>query len=281
MNYRDERDALRGRIEGLEQDLQEARQEQLDDAAKRERIEQIEARMRETEATMQAMRTELSALGGPPKAPRQNNKNVALFAGMGVTFLVAAVAAVFLVGAPAPPPPPVISGPHDDTTQAVPPIPPVPEIPATEAEQPPTPARQVNATWTGKITKVTGLAAAPGAPCIVDATLENAGAKQRVAHLSVKCADKVVFDSSDKLEGMSMNSAGMAEAPGKEAGTFAYAVGYTDQGTRNGPRTQITLDTTHGQGIVWSDAIPVFRVEFSVPELSAPVKGEALLPAKK
>jgi len=41
MNYRDERDALRGRIEGLEQDLQNARRIQQDDAGKRPPVEQI------------------------------------------------------------------------------------------------------------------------------------------------------------------------------------------------------------------------------------------------
>lgn len=278
MNYRDERDALRGRIDGLEQDLQDARRVQQDDASKRARVEQIEARMRETENNLRAMRAELAALGVAPQ-PKKNLTPV--FIGMGVSFLVAAIGAFFLVSVPRAAPVHV-THPAEPLT-AVPPavLPPIPEIPAEQPLKPPAPARQVKVNWAGKATRIQGIAGGPGAPCIIDATLESEGDKPRVAQLSVKCSDKVVYDSSDKLEGMSMNGYGMAEEPGKEAGTFAYAVSYNDTGARSGPRTQISMDTTHGQGAVWSDVVPIFRVEFSVPTLSTPVKGEALVPAKK
>jgi hypothetical protein len=276
MNYRDERDALRGRIEGLEQDLHDAKREQQDDATKRERIAQIEARMRDTEANLHAMRRELEALGASSK-PKNNNKTP-LFAAMGVLFLAGAGAAFFLVQSPAPPPPPTRSieqqPPDPAVVQA--PVPATP--PETPAQPAPTPARQIKAQWIGQITKVTGLAAAPGTKCTIDATLESTGDNQSVAELSVKCGDKVVYNSADKLEGMSMLSAGMAEEPGKDAGTFAYVLKYSDKGERSGPRTQVAIDTGHRQGFAWSDNIPAFRVDFSVSPLSALVKGEALLP---
>lgn len=277
MNYRDERDALRGRIEGLEEDLQDARRDRQDDAAKRARIEQIEARMRETEENLRAMRAELGALG----VVSQPKKNVVpVFAGMGAAVaLVAVIGGFFLARAPQPMP---VQAPHIRQQPAAEPVPlPPPEVPADEPLKPPAPARQVKAQWAGKITRAQGLAGGPGAPCVIDATLESAGDKARVEALSVKCGDKFVYQSTDQLEGMSMNGYGMAEEPGKEAGTFVYAVSYNDTGARSGPRTQISIDTTHGQGAVWSEVVPIFRVEFSVPTLSAPVKGEALIPAKK
>ncbi len=278
MNYRDERDALRGRVEGLEQDLDEARRAQQDDATKRARIEQIEARMRETEDNLRAMRAEVAALGGAPK-PKKNL--VPLIIGMGVASAAMAMAGVFLVTTPQKSQIPVATPP-----QPLPPVPviepvPIPKVPTEDPEKPATPARQVKAQWTGKITEARGIAGAPGSPCIVDATLESQGDKHRVAQLSVKCANKVVYDSADKLEGMSMLNAGMAEEAGKEAGTFAYAVSYSDTGARGGPRTQISLDTTLKQGAAWSEVVPIFRVEFSVSPLSGPVKGEALIPKKK
>lgn len=278
MNYRDERDALRGRIDGLEQDLQDARRLQQNDESKRARVEQIEARMRETEDNLRAMRAELAALGVGPRP----KKNLApLYIGMGAAFLVATIGAFFLVGVSRTVPVHV-SHPAEPLTALPPPVPTqISEIPEERPLKPPAIARQVQASWAGKATRIQGIAGGPGAPCIIDATLESEGDKPRVAQLSVKCSNKVVYDSSDKLEGMSMSGYGMAEEPGKEAGTNAYAVSYSDTGARSGPRTQVSIDTTHGQGAVWSDVVPIFRVEFSVPTLSAPVKGEALVPAKQ
>jgi hypothetical protein len=91
-----------------------------------------------------------------------------------------------------------------------------------------------------------------------------------------------VYRSTDKLEGMSMNSAGFAELAGvgKDAGSLVYALKYTDTGSRAGPRTQVSIDTTHGVGAAWSDVMPSFRVDFKVPETSAPVKGERLTEEK-
>jgi hypothetical protein len=280
MNYRDERDALRGRIEGLEQDLQEAKQAQQDEATKRARIEQIEAKMRETEASLEAMRAELASMGGPRESKKML---VPMIVGMGAMLLVGTVAAVFLmlVRTPLPPPPVHVGTPKTPATPAVTQAP-IPEIPTNDPlEPPPSPTRQAKVQWTGQITKTNGLGLAPGSRCTIDATLESTGAKQRVPEVAVKCGDKIVYNSKDKLEGMSMSGSGMAEEPGKEAGTFTYALNYSDTGARSGPRTQVTIDTTQKQGIVWSDVIPAFRVEFSVPSLSAPVKGESLKPPKK
>jgi hypothetical protein len=198
-------------------------------------------------------------------------------------MLVAAVGALFLmlVRTPAPPPPVHVDSPRVPATPAETQAP-IPEIPADDPLQPPPfPTRQAKAQWKGQVTSAKGLALPAGSPCTIDATLESNGDKPRATALAVKCGDKVIYNSSDKLEGMSMSGSGMAEEPGKEAGTFAYALNYSDTGARSGPRTQATIDTTHQQGIVWSDVIPAFRVEFSVPTLSAPVKGETLMSAKK
>jgi hypothetical protein len=74
MDYRNERDALRGRVERLEQELDEARRElaearrregaaEADGArAERERLQRLEAAMPEAEALIQRLRRELAAV---------------------------------------------------------------------------------------------------------------------------------------------------------------------------------------------------------------------------
>ncbi len=275
MNYRDERDALRGRVDGLEQELEDARRAQIDDATKRARIEQIETRLRETEANMHAMRQELGALRGEER-PKKNR--TVLWISIAMVFVGAMMSSFVLVRAPAPPPPRVQNFPT--VAEPIPAPPPIPAIPTEDPFKAPKAVRQVKAQWTGKVTRVNGFTASPGSPCVIDATLETDGAKPRVAQLMVKCADKVVHDSSEKVEGMSMTSAGMAEVPGKQAGTYEYAVNYNDTGARAGGRTQISLNTTHQQGSVWSEVVPIFRIDFSVSERSVPIQGEPLLPKK-
>src|SRR6185437_14390555 len=76
MDYRNERDALRGRVERLEQELEDARRAltearrregaaEADGArAERERLQRLEAAMPEAEALIQRLRRELAAVEG-------------------------------------------------------------------------------------------------------------------------------------------------------------------------------------------------------------------------
>ncbi|MDI1452202.1 hypothetical protein [Polyangium sp. 6x1] len=276
MTYRDERDALRGRIQGLEQDLQDARRFQQTAEEKRARIEQIEGRMREAEQDLQALRSELVALRGAPPPKKKSSFVVPVLIGSTVLLAMTGSLVAFLVMEPPPPP-------HEPVVSPVVVTEPIPATEPPRSVAPPAaplaPMRQVAARWTGKVTHASGLPFGAGASCIVDSTLEGNGDKGNVVDLSVTCGGRPVYRSSDKLEGMSMNGFGLGEEPGKDAGTFTYAVRYSDTGARSGPRTQISLDSTQGQGAVWSDVVPIFRVEFKLPTFSAPVPGERLLPA--
>ncbi|TKD08442.1 hypothetical protein [Polyangium fumosum] len=275
MTYRDERDALRGRIQGLEQDLQDARSSQQSAEEKRARIEQIEGRMREAEQDLQALRSELASLRGAPPQPKKSPL-VVPFLLLGGTILLAMTGGVVLLVAREPLPPP--HEPVESPAVATAPVPVVePPRPETSPAPPPAAARQVAARWEGKVTRANGLPLAPGASCVVHSTLEGNGDTGRVVDLAVTCGGRPVYDSKDKLEGMSMNGYGLGEEGGKALGTFRYAVRYSDTGARSGPRTQVSLDSTQGQGAVWSDVVPIFRVEFQLPTLSMPVRGERLL----
>jgi len=273
MTYRDERDALRGRIQGLEQDLQDARSSQQSAEEKRARIEQIEGRMREAEQDLQVLRSELASLRGAPPQPKKSSL-VVPFLILGSTALLAITGGVVLLVVKEPPPPP--HRPVALPAVATAPVP-VVEPPRPETSPAPAPARQVAARWEGKVTRANGLPFAPGASCVVNSTLEGNGDTGRVVDLAVTCGGRPVYDSKDELDGMSMNGYGLGEEGGKALGTFRYAVRYSDTGARSGPRTQISLDSTHGQGAVWSDVVPIFRVEFQLPTFSMPVRGERLL----
>ncbi|MDC0747172.1 hypothetical protein [Polyangium mundeleinium] len=273
MTYRDERDALRGRIQGLEQDLQDARISQQSAEEKRARIEQIEGRMREAEQDLQALRSELASLRGAPPQPKKSSLGAPLLL-VGTVLLAITGSVVLLVAKDEPPPPP-----HEPVVSPAVATAPVPvvEPPRPETSPAPASARQVAARWEGKVTRANGLPLAPGASCVVNSTLEGNGDTGRVVDLAVTCGGRPVYDSKDKLEGMSMNGYGLGEEGGKALGTFRYAVRYSDTGARSGPRTQVSLDSTQGQGAVWSDVVPIFRVEFQLPPLSVPVRGERLL----
>jgi len=285
MAYRDERDALRERVQSLEQNLGEAQKELSDARAnehKQARVEEIERRMREAERDLRMLSAELAAVRGVTPRP-QGNKGTLVFVAAGAVLglaPVAATAAFLLIGRPAPTPPPRVVQQPEEPAVVNAPVPPTPEPPAP-IPPPPTAKRQVTASWKGKVTRATGLGIAPGAACEITAKLEGNGQDGKVTALDVLCGGKPLYRSSDRLEGMSMNSAGFAEIAGKEAGTLVYAIKYTDTGSRAGPRTQASLDTTQSVGAAWSEVVPAFRVDFSVAQESAPVRGERLTAENK
>jgi hypothetical protein len=98
MDYRDERDALRGRVESLEQQLDEARR----DARARQngedtaRLAQIQAEIAEAEALIHRIRAELAALGPTRKPPRL--RATALIVAVAVAVLGIAGASVATFG---------------------------------------------------------------------------------------------------------------------------------------------------------------------------------------
>lgn len=284
MTYRDERDALRERVETLEEDLGEAQRkiaEQKANEEKRARVELIESRMNEARRELDLLSRELSDLRGTPaQVPQKTSYRPLVFA-CGLLTIAMGVAGFFVASRSAPPAP--VQQPRGKLAEVVAPVPPptpepTPEpAPEPSPPEPSRPMRTAKTKFTAKVTNASGMGPKVGAKCLVLAALESDGEKGRVQDISVNCGGLSIYDSSDKLEGMSMNSAGMAELPGKVSGTQTYAIRYSDTGARSGPRTQISLDTTRGAGAVWSDVVPIFRVELSVPQESEPVTGARLI----
>lgn len=256
MEYRDERDALRARLENLEIELASARAEN--------------ERLRATEGAFAALQREnevlRSQLGRPSGSAR---RGFAPFAVVGVAVGVLVVAGVMfaLVARPVPMPPAVVT-----PTEG-----PVPTSEPKVVEAPPRSARSVTAEWKARVVRSEGLPFAADTPCSVRAALSGDGVETSQPVVSIACAGKALYNASDALNGMSNLSYGVEEVPGETAGSYRYALTYQDQGPRTGERTQASASTFDHVATAWSDTAPSYRVELAVDELSSPWNGPSLL----
>jgi hypothetical protein len=285
MDYRDERDALRGRVENLEQDLAAAKQ-QLHvegDAGRAARIAEIERQMAEARGFLEKLSDELDALKTPPAGPRLPARQRNGAAMIAMVALACAGGMTIAYGLAVRSLPPARDVPRSPFQPALPSLPgastiTLPRAPPPMVEPMPVP-RTVVAAWEGRVTRVTGVPpVAPGRACRVEATLRRAGNQIDVDQLDVQCGGQTIYDSRIPLNGVSMNGAGVVEQTGRSpAGTNVYRLGYQDQGARSGRRNEISLDTDEKSAAVWKTSVPAFRVEIALPKWSTPVVADPLL----
>lgn len=280
MDYRDERDALRARIESLEGALASAQ-------AEAERVRATEAALDAARREVMLLRSELERYRSPTGQQKQGRMwplLVALAALMAGAFGFAMIAR-----RPSPAPdstPPWTPPPESPQSEPAAPVRPIEPVKPVEPVQepapppePPLPTTTVNVEWKAVVTRAQGAAMpGPGAACVVSAELRGDGKSASVRDLEVRCGDKILHRSTDKFNGMSSTGSDVTEADGKAPGTFQYGLSYVDQGARTG-RSQISLDTDAKTLVVWSDA-PVFRVELRVEPLTAPRTGPPLIEPK-
>ncbi|WP_437570383.1 hypothetical protein [Sorangium sp. So ce542] len=282
MRYRDERDALRGRVDSLEEQLASARKELEDqgDEGRAARVEQLERQMDEARRVLDQLGRELDDLRGRPRRSLIVPV-LATIAGVGFCAMVAGYAMMrpesYAINGPprpvaAPPPEPVPVSP-------APPPEPAPPPPEPAAPAPEKPLETRTATWKATVARATGLPLPAGAPCTVEAKLTSSGDDLRVPALDVVCGGRAIYRSSDPLNGMSMFRSGVEEDRGAAPGTYVYALSYDDKGTRAGERAEVSLDSLGRTGAVWRDSAPAYRVELTLSPQSAPVGGEPLLDA--
>src|SRR6185295_7400906 len=106
MEYRDERDALRGRVDTLEEQLATAKREieasRGDD--RDERVRALEQQVLEARRVLDRLERELSNVRGPQ---RPTPPIAPILAGVLALFVAGVGAAVFILRSPSPRPPPV------------------------------------------------------------------------------------------------------------------------------------------------------------------------------
>lgn len=270
MGYRDDRDALRAKVEGLERELDATKRELEAERGEDDRVAEIERRMAEARAVLAELEAELARVRGRRGDETRARKTLLIAL---VLAIGGGAAAAYWVQVRSPPPVPVVAPPPPP----MPAIPPAPEPSAPPPKpSPPPPGRRVTAVWPATVKRAKGVVAVD---CEVTATLESRGSDIRVPALEVTCGGKPVYRSTDPLNGMSSFSSGVEESAGPEPGTATYALVYEDKGPRTGSRAEVSIDTTAEAAAVWRDSVPAYRVELKLPRNSKPVRGEPLLSA--
>lgn len=270
MDYRDERDALRARVESLESSLASAQAELQ--------------RMRATEAALEASRREAMRLRfelerfRPAGAARESSK-VGLVIGGGLAVMTMAFGAAFLLRTkPASPPKVGDFGPSSQPDIPVEP----PRVPPRVVEPPhgPTVAttymRSAQVEWPARVLRSQGGAPAVGTACKVLAELRGDGLVAIIGDLEVRCGTTVLYRSSDEINGVSTTSVDVIEVAGKTPDSMREALTYSDVGSRTG-RNQFTLSTLQREGTVWSENAPAFRVELQVDSWTVDRQGQPLV----
>jgi hypothetical protein len=141
--------------------------------------------------------------------------------------------------------------------------------PSPAATLAPPPGPKLVLIWNGKVSKADGKQLVRGESCVVK--LESEGAA--IQWLNASCGEERLYDSRTPVMGISMRNAVLGEAPHADhPGHYGYAVSFQDTGQRSG-RSQIQVDSTHQQAIVFSETIPQFRVEIALDVVSQPRKG--------
>jgi hypothetical protein len=284
MGYREERDALRARAEGLEQELGQARdeltraQEALQNAQQTtpwERIEQLERDLTAAQQALRDIRAQMATTERPPPRP---NATAAIVAAM-VTFVLvgAATAAFFLVRRPSTV---IVEAPVPPRPRPAPPALEV-QTGAVPAPTPPPPLHRLfPARWTGSVASAAGAALKQADACTVEATVMSAGEELSVNAVEVRCGDQTLYRSSDELNGISMTSSAVtAETTPSSDGT-AYTLRYDDMGDRTGARSQISLSTADRQARIWRTTVPAFDVRLKLDRLSSTAAGPIERPAE-
>ncbi|MCC6554003.1 MAG: hypothetical protein IT372_13415 [Polyangiaceae bacterium] len=278
MGYREERDALQARAEGLEQELAETRgqldraqQELQRSADPRARIDQLERDLMAAQRALGDLRAQID------RTPRRRSPGRTLALVLGATSMalgVAGAAAMLRVRAPAAPPVSVQPGPPMPPPPR--PAPPNVERGPVPVQEPARPAIQREARWAATVKAAQGFPVGAGSACEVKATLSGGGQEIDVVDVEARCGDRVLYRSTDELHGMSMLSSSATERASDKRGALRYTLAYNDTGERAGMKAQISLRTESREARVWRTNVPSFQVDLKIDELSAPVVGPAL-----
>jgi hypothetical protein len=126
----------------------------------------------------------------------------------------------------------------------------------------------VDATWKARVKTATGIALAPGTPCVVKGGFDrDAEGKTSAGVIAIVCGTKPLYSTEDRFNGMSNTSYGLMEDVGPEPNAHRLLLQWSDKGPRQG-RAQASIDTSVGAATVWTEDPTPTKVELTVDELS-------------
>lgn len=270
MNYRDDRDALRGEVDNLQQELAAARADQ-------ERLQQIEQRLEAAKREIHALEAEVG------QRRRKAGPRAALIVLPLVVASIAVVAgAAFFVVIQRPAPP----LPIEPMATALPVMPgitmptPVPRPAETATEPSEAAARQVQLKWSATVTKSNAAGVPAGSTCQIGARAVPDSSGMHVVDVKVTCGAQTIYDQAGRLNGTSQIDSDAKQRPGPKAKTWVYDLIFSDVGTRSATRNQAQLDSSLKLGKVWSENLPEFRVDLAIKSGSDPVDVAILDPGQ-
>ena len=282
--YRDEREALQNQVQKLEVDSEEAKRNAAGDEAIRARAEKLEGEITALRQSAERLEAELREIRPARPASRPNATAamaIAAAAILGMVVVGAVVAVVGLRGLEPPQPPDIAVAPGLTrppapafTPSDIPAPDPEPAAPAKNPgeyrRRTPPSKREGKARWTATVKRAEGLPLAKGSTCFIDATLHTVGTNEEGPSSSSPAAPPRLTDLNDALNGMAMTSSDALERFAKADGKSVFTLKYEDKGTRAATKNQMMLDTIEELGVVFSENLPTFRVELTVPVESAP-----------
>jgi hypothetical protein len=291
MDYRDERDALRGRVENLEQELGEAKRElsrRADDGSRSARVARLEEQLADARRLLDDLGRELAdakrevrqqpqpmpaPVFGSAAAPRTSARTgivpaliVAMLAGSVLCWRLLRTATPAGTPPPTPPPPSVEAPvqPAEAASVAEPPAPASPQIRTTAAAP-----RLARPRWRATVRRSEGLALAPGTACLIEATVEATGTNARVGDLELRCGIETLYTST--LSGYRTDiHDDVRERLTRRDEESTFTLQYGDE-ARNGNQTsKVDVDSTKGTVVVQRRIPLEWRVELTMPAESQP-----------
>lgn len=273
MGYRDDHEALRQRADDLERELVTAR-------AKAERMAELEQGVGTMQERLDAMRAELAGLRPPPApaSPKTPTRSAAIMiaVGLGVVVVMMGVGVTLTLSGESSVPPIAIAPPPPVVPPLPPPVAPPPpaEEPLVDDSVPAAEPRLFEVPFKGAVTQASAAGLARGTACTILAKIRAnppGDARPSVTGLEVACGGRSLYRSTDALEGMSSLSYSAIEMPGPAPGQSVFSLYYTDQGPRTGARSQLSLSSRRGLGVVSRETVPAWKINFSLQSTSAPV----------
>jgi hypothetical protein len=122
----------------------------------------------------------------------------------------------------------------------------------------------------GAVQRASGISLAPGASCLVEATVFTPDTNTTVPDLVVTCGGQVLYRRKDDFNGMAKLDNDAREVLGRADDRSTFTLQYNDLGERTGQRAEVDLDSNRGAGAVYRRSAPVWRVEFSLAAESLP-----------